>query len=334
MLLYTCTDLAAGVSNLPSKTKVSNQSECSHLLHGGYGPRNADKNDTQGRDSTEFHPPTLPEQNSFPTNQTVFFTEAEKRAGVPFLHHKMLQCDHHRQEHTILDHDITLRIPDGAVPVGKEIQFEIAVAMYGPFEFKENTQPISPILWLCFEEGVTLNKPFQVILPHFLTGLTKEKAQHHQIIFAKAPHSEYSIVTNRRKYSFQPCDTAPYFASCGGRNFGVLVTNHSCFYCLLANKTPELAKDAGYCLARIDSFNQRHSEIIFTAVYCLPTCLRVCLHCNAALNIIIFFRLLRSSFQVKKGTGLMITRASNSKRTQILILGWLQLVNVISLLLH
>ena len=212
-----------------------------------------------------------------PIGRSPHFTKAEKMAGVPFLHHTILECDHHSQEYTIQNHDITFRIPEGAVPTGKKIQFEIAVAMYGPFNFEKDTQPISPILWLCFEEGitVTLNKPFHVILPHYLTGLTYEKAQYHQVVFAKAPHSKYSIEDGQMKYSFQPCDSEPYFASCEGRNFGVLVTNHTCFYCLQANKTPQLAMDAGYCLARIEYLNQRHMEVTFTAVYCLRTCLRV-----------------------------------------------------------
>jgi hypothetical protein len=223
-----------------------------------------------------------------PINRSPHFTEAEKRAGVPFLHHTILECDDHSREYTIQNHDITLRIPKGALPPGKKIQFEIGVAMYGPFKFEKDTQPISPILWLCFEEGVTLNKPFHVILPHFLTGLTYEKAQYHQVVFAKAPHGKYSIEGGQMKYSFQPCDSEPYFASCGGRNFGVLVTNHTCFYCLQANKTPELAMDAGYCLARIEYFNQRHMEVTFTAVYYLRTCLRVRKHTQSNSLIVVY----------------------------------------------
>lgn len=217
-----------------------------------------------------------PHQRNHSVRQSQHFTEAEKRARVPFLHHKLLECDCLGVEYTIEDHDITLRIPKGAVPVGKSILFEIAVAMYGPFEFPKNTQPISPILWLCLKDTLALNKPFQVILPHFLTGLTKEKAQYHQVIFAKANHDKYFIEDGQVKYSFQPCDTEPHFASSGGRSFGVLLTNHCCFYCLKANKTHELAMDASYCLTQIESFiSQQRSEVHFCAVYFLPTCLRV-----------------------------------------------------------
>lgn len=219
-----------------------------------------------------------PCQRNHPVVQSPHFAKAEMRARVPFLYHKVLDCDYQGQEYTIKGHDITVRIPEGAVPVGKSIHFELAVSMYGPFKFPENKQPISPILWLCFEEDQALNKPFQVILPHFLTGLTKEQAQYHQVIFTKANHKNYSTENGEIKYSFQPCETEPHFASTGGRSFGVLLTNHCCFYCLQANNTQELVKSSGYCLIRIESsfpLQTQRSEVHFSAVYFLPTCLKV-----------------------------------------------------------
>lgn len=208
--------------------------------------------------------------------QSTHFTEAERRAQVPFLHHKVLGCDSSGLEYPIKDHDITLRIPAGAVPAGKKIHFEIAVAMFGPFKFPEDTQPISPILWLCILEDCKLGKPFQVIVPHFLTGLTKEGVEKHGIAFTKANHLKHTEEGGQMKYTFQPCDENPYLATYGGRSFGILSTHHCCFYCLQANQTSDLAMDAGYCLTRIEAFvSQQRSEVHFAAVYCLPTCLRV-----------------------------------------------------------
>ena len=187
-----------------------------------------------------------------------------------------MECDNHGLEYTNKDHDITLKIPEGAVPVNARIHLEIAVAMYGPFKFPENTQSISPIIWLCFEESVILNKEFQLILPHFLIGMTKENARFHQVIFAKANHRDCSIIDSQINYIFQPHDMGLSFASSGNKNFAILSTNHCCFYCLQANKTHELVVNAGYCLVRIESFiEQQKSEVYFLAVYCLSTCLRV-----------------------------------------------------------
>ena len=206
-------------------------------------------------------------------HQTGCFSEAEKKANVPFLDHQMLECDCNGREYTNVDHDITLRIPEGAVAEGEKVQFEVGVAMYGPFIFPKNTQPISPILWLCFEEDVQLKKPFRVILPHYLTGLSKDRIEYHQVRFAKANHSDYP---NQTSYKFQQCDDKPRLASTGYRNYGVLASKHCCFYCLQANQTHELAMDAGYCLTRIEySPSPQWNEIHFSATYFLDTCLRV-----------------------------------------------------------
>ena len=189
----------------------------------------------------------------------------------------MLECDCTGHEYTNVDHDITLRIPEGAVAEGEKVHFEVGVAMYGPFIFPENTQPISPILWLCLlEKDVELKKPFQVILPHYLTGLSRERIEYHQVGFAKANHSNYTFMGTQMWYKFLHYDTKPLLVSSGYRNYGILVSKHCCFYCLKANETRELAMDAGYCLVRIEhSPTPKRDEFYFAAIYFLNTCLKV-----------------------------------------------------------
>ena len=202
---------------------------------------------------------------------------AEKNAGVPFLDHVLLECGSDGTEWTNVDHDITLRIPEGALAEGKKVHLEIGVAMYGPFIFPENTQPISPILWLCIlEDDVELTKPFQVVLPHYLTGIPRERVQYHQVTFAKARHNDRSYMDDQMKFKFHKSKVEPILASSGYRNYGVLVSRHCCFYCLQAKQSEELAKDAGYCLTRIESFlTPERNEVYFSVTYFLETCLRV-----------------------------------------------------------
>ena len=221
------------------------------------------------------------------TNKIIFqsphFTEAEKKAQVPFLHHSVLECGSSGREYTIEDHDITLRIPSGAIPTGEKVRFEIAVAMFGPFKFPRDTQPISPILWLCLLDDYVLSKPFQVILPHFLRALTKKGLKKHQIVFAKADHRDqttyyvnFSESKDQIEYAFEPCESMPHFATHGKYSYGILMTNHCCFNCLLAKQTPELAMDAGYCLTRVEAFiSQQRSEVYFVAGYFLKSCIKV-----------------------------------------------------------
>ena len=212
-----------------------------------------------------------------PVKQSALFSWAEKTGGVPFLHHHLLECDSTGNEWINMEHDITLRIPEGAVAEGEKIHFEIGVAMYGPFIFPDNTRPISPILWLCLlEESIVLKKPFQVVLPHYLTGLPKERVQYHQVGFAKANHKNVTFVDAQTTFKFENSEIEPVLASSGCRSYGVLISKHCCLFCLKANHTPELAKDAGYCLTRIDSFlTPQRNEVYFSVTYFLETCLRV-----------------------------------------------------------
>lgn len=185
------------------------------------------------------------------------FHHAEERAKVPFLHHEVLECDHRGLTHTISDHDITLRIPEGAVSEGDTVHFEVGVSTYGPFQFPENNRPISPIIWICLlEKNYELQEMFEFSLPHFLTYLTEQRIRHLKIRFAKAYHK--GIKEEGKKfntdcvYNFHLLDSQPLFVSKNKRDFAILASKHCCFLCLLAPDTRELAEAAGYCLVRIE----------------------------------------------------------------------------------
>ena len=237
---------------------------------------------------------------------STYFTDAEKRAKVPFLYHELVETTCDGLEYTIMDHDITIRIPKGAVAIGKKVHLEIAVAMFGPFYFPENTRPISPILWLCLlEEDIKLKKPFEIIFSHFLAGLTKEKALCHEVGFAKANHNDLTLSDAQISYHFLPSEVDFRFASSGSNGYGILQANHCCFYCIKAKKTPQLTLDASYCLVRIESAPLLRTEVYFVAVFLFSTCLQV----RLALHFFVVDKLLRlchrrwtNNFQMKKGT--------------------------------
>ena len=206
------------------------------------------------------------------TSESVHYTLAKDEIKVPFLYHQMLECGYRGLEYYIADHNISLRIPEGIVAKSETVRFEIAVAMNGPFTFPNNTRPISPIVWLCLmDESVKLQKPFRLILPHSLTGLTVEEMEHHQISFAKADHRLLSPQSTY--YDFQTVPNQPLFATSGSKSYGVLSTDHCCYYCLKAGMSPELIKDTSHCLVRTEVPLQ--SEIHFSVIYYLETCLRV-----------------------------------------------------------
>ena len=83
----------------------------------------------------------------------VQYLERKKYAThVPFLYNTVLECDSNGVRYVNSEHEIAIRVSEGAVMKGKVLHLEVAITMYGPFKFPENTQPISPILWICFVE--------------------------------------------------------------------------------------------------------------------------------------------------------------------------------------
>ena len=216
---------------------------------------------------------------------SAYLSKAEGRLEVSFLGHCELECDCRGFEYTNKEHDIKVRIPEGAVPDGETFHIEFAVAMYGPFHFPENTRLISPILWLCLKEkNARLEKPAQIVLPHVLDRLTEEKAKHYQIGFATVHHNDFYISTSGQPiYNFQSLVSKgrPLFSTIGERNYGLFKTSHFCYLCMTAKRdNPKLKKDISYCLTRIQlPLSQKQQRALFCVSYHLPTCVEVCLYC-------------------------------------------------------
>lgn len=197
------------------------------------------------------------------------FKLAKENALVPFLYHQIMKCDEGGLDVNIIDHDISLKIPYGAIAKGEQLIIEVGVTLYGPFNFSTKKRPVSPILWLCILEKVELQKPFVIILPHFIAS---EKYQQYDLAFAKADHS---LCTEHVSYTFKTCDSDVQFTSIKNRHYGILQTRHCCFYCLEANYTSDLVSNAEYCLARIKTKPSTDIKVYFCVIYLLETCLRV-----------------------------------------------------------
>lgn len=170
-----------------------------------------------------------------------------------------------------------MRILEGTFAFDTKVHFEIGIAMYGPFNFPKNCRPISPVVWLCIlEENIELIKPFELVLPHFLNQVSKDKLHHHQLGFAKASHRITSDSKGIVNYNFQECESEPILTSFNGLSFAVLKSQHFCFYCIKVKESADLAKEAGYCLTRIEChLEPQRSEIFFCVTYLLKTCLKV-----------------------------------------------------------
>ena len=218
------------------------------------------------------------DQARFIIHQSTYFNAAEKTAQVPFLDHQMLECDSNGREYTNVDHDITLRVLEGALAEGEKVHFEVAIAMYGPFNFPENAMLISPILWLCLlEEDAKLKKSIEIILPHYLSG----NIQKYGIGFMKANHKDYEMDDNcKMHYNFKPLVTDTALTYREGQGYGITVVDHFCYLCLAAQENaPTITENTNYCLARVESIcSESLQEFIFCTSYLLPTCTKVILY--------------------------------------------------------
>ena len=211
-----------------------------------------------------------------------FLTEAMRLANVSFVEHNVLECDYSGIEYTNKKHNFSLQIPEGAIPKGEKIRFEIAIAMHGPFILPKNTRLVSPILWLCpFEENIKMfSKPFRVVIPHILHKITEEKAKKYQLGFAKANHRKISYNNaGNAEYNFQPLtplECNAVFSSTNELGFGTVTMSHFCYLCITAKNTSELKSDISYCLTRAERpATARRHEVCFCVSYYLGTCIEV-----------------------------------------------------------
>ena len=195
---------------------------------------------------------------------------------LPFLHYERLDCDHNGLDHVNEDHDITLRIPEGAVAEGEKVHFEVGVAMYGPFTFPENTQPISPILWLhLLEEDIKLSKYFELVLPHCYTGSAMPPNK--ILNFAIADHSSLTADSDGQShYSLKLWKLGTNFYA--DQMYGAIQTdlcNH--IFCIVKHtKYGHWCQNLNFLLARVDlQPSQTVHEFHFYGLFNITTNRRV-----------------------------------------------------------
>jgi hypothetical protein len=205
-----------------------------------------------------------------------YFLAANNIASVPFVGEvELITCDSRGGEYWNPNHDITIRIPPGAIPPGMAVQIEAAVTLYGPFQFRNSSFPVSPILWLCNQNVIAFKKPIEIILPHFMNDTQKNV-----INFAKADHKWYSVDEyGMKNYVFEPVDTAFVGIKEGPRNYGLLSINHCCFFCITADGSfgtdVDIALGAGYCFWCIEkplSPPQFRDTVLLCTTFFLSTC--------------------------------------------------------------
>ena len=212
------------------------------------------------------------------------FRESKEQAGIPFLYHQVVKCDSNGCEYINTDPDITIRIPKGAIAEGQKVHLESGVALYSPFNFPNNTCPISPIVWLCFmEEDVKMKEPFEIKLPHIHKGLIDDNVQKYQVGFLNANHKGLVDMDGQKYFQFERTrnDDVTKFRSTHWQSYGLLKTSHCCYLYIAELDNMEVLDTADYCLAQLTTkYSSLQSTLVqhvfqFYAIFDLPTCREV-----------------------------------------------------------
>ena len=169
--------------------------------------------------------------------------------------------------------DLTLKIPQGAIPEGESLTIDIGVALYGPFQYPEGLRSVSPVFWICVRDKKYFDflKPVEVTLPHFLTLDGEEDVQSLGVTFLKGDH-EMGL---NQKVHFQQAEGTALFKP--GSDYGMLHTDHFCYLCIVSKISEETVQKAKFCmLATIPRVFAAHkpTHAFFFVTFFLKTCLK------------------------------------------------------------
>ena len=122
------------------------------------------------------------------------------------------------------DHEVTVTVPTGAIPEGRQAELKFAATLFAPVKFTPDIIPVSAIIWLCM--NVELKNPITLCLPHSVCVQTKHHVNN--LHFAKMAHSSSSEglmkVIEGGEFNI-------------GESFGLLEVYHFCYYCMVFSTT-------------------------------------------------------------------------------------------------
>ena len=166
---------------------------------------------------------------------------------------------------------ISIHVPDGAVPVRRRMHLEIGSAMHGNFSFPENMQPVSPILWMCPQEDIALQKPFKITLPHAV----KYEEGTSELVFLKACHEQLPGTASVECKTFEFEQMTDYKRIEFNERNGSAFTQWFCCLCIAENVSKPVPKKYFLFRTQPPSCNASRFAVDYCITYDLPTCIRV-----------------------------------------------------------
>ena len=166
---------------------------------------------------------------------------------------------------------ISVHVADDTVPVGRILHLELNSSMHGRLTFPANVSPVSPILWICPQEDIPLQKPIKVTLPHTV----KYEEGTTELMFMKAHHETPLIMPTSSDYTFEFEEIVHHEGVEFNERNGLISTRQFCPVCIAQNISKPSNKR--YLLLRTQPKNNNSSKfsIDYCVIYTLPTCLEV-----------------------------------------------------------
>jgi len=173
------------------------------------------------------------------SNYMLYVTFLVGSKDLPYLPPDIVNWIGHIEMHSFGDnggsfyshnHGVTVTIPPGAIPKGKQAVIKIAATLCAPVKFAPNVVPVSPIVWLSTDDELQLQKPITLCLPHFVR--VENKSHVNSLFFAKMTHASpsegYLNIIDSGEFKI-------------GGAFGLTDVYSSSYYCIVNSATE--AKD-------------------------------------------------------------------------------------------
>ena len=194
--------------------------------------------------------------NILPSKTDVFYNQREEIAVASecctlpqhfTLISTLSHCTSEDKMFTDEANDFSLEIPEGAIPEGERLTVDVAVSLFGPFQFPEGLKPVSPVFWVCVREhrNFKFSKPVLVNIPHFLNIEDDDDITSLGLTFLKADHNKNSEGLYEFKQTPGEMDLKTT------KRLGVIKMSHFYSLCLTSKDIPKCLEKALFCITAV-----------------------------------------------------------------------------------
>ena len=172
--------------------------------------------------------------------------------------------------------DISVCVANDTVPVGRILHLELGSSMYGRLSFPKTVRPVSPILWICPQEDIPLQKPIKITLPHTV----KYEEGTSELMFMKVHHETPLMMPTNTEYKFEFEEIVHHEGVEFNERNGSIFTKQFCTVCIVEKIDKPSPKRYRLLRTRPQNCNTSVLSVDYCVIYTLKTCLKVRIVCG------------------------------------------------------